>query len=79
MIKLPQSLKKLVSKNGLAVLVLILAYVIWKTYVLSTPTLEDDALPDKVRDAVLMVVYNGENEEMQYLVDIDKISFGESE
>jgi hypothetical protein len=79
MMKLPETIKKLASKNGLAVLVVIIAYAIWKTYVLSTPTLEDDALPDKVRDAVLMVVSNGENDQVQYMADIDKINFGESE
>lgn len=34
---------------------LVIVYLVWKVYVLNTPSPDDDEIPDRLRDAVLQV------------------------
>jgi hypothetical protein len=53
-------LKALRKKHWAWVVAIILIYVLWKAYVLYTPSPHDDQIPDKVKDAVLLLVYEAE-------------------
>lgn len=53
-------LKKIRYKHWLAVLITLLIYAVWKAYVLQTPSPDDDNIPDKVKDAVLIIVYDND-------------------
>lgn len=49
------------KKNWPWVGVVFLAYLLGKVYVAYTPTPVDDALPDQIKDAVLLMVYESED------------------
>lgn len=52
--------KKIRYRHWMVVFVIIIIYVFWKAYVLQTPSPHDDDIPDKIKDAVLIMVYDGE-------------------
>ncbi len=49
-------------------------FLAWKVYVVCTPSPDDDELPDKVRDAILTVVYD---RDATCAFDDDDVAFGE--
>jgi hypothetical protein len=55
-------IKKIRYRHWMGVLAVIILYVIWKAYVLQTPSTSDDNIPDKIKDAVLIMVYDDDGD-----------------
>lgn len=51
-------LDKLKTRHVIFITAIIILYAIFKAYVLYTPSPHDDDIPDKLRDAVLLMVDN---------------------
>ncbi len=56
------------TKHWMLMMLLIILYAVWKAYVLYTPSPHDDEFPDKVRDAVLLMVYDDNDNYAMYEV-----------
>lgn len=70
--KLSNWLKKIKYRHWMGVLIVILIYAVWKAYVLQTPSPHDDNIPDKVRDSILLMVYDDDNDDQ--LDDLCEVS-----
>ncbi len=49
-------MKRLTKRR--VVLLVVIGYLLWKIYVIHTPSTEDDNVPDQVRDVILRLVSN---------------------
>jgi len=66
-------LGKIKYRHWMGVVIVILIYVVWKAYVLQTPSPHDDNIPDKVKDAVLLMVYdNDDDNELDDLCEVSR-------
>lgn len=64
-------LGKIKYRHWMGVVIVIVIYALWKAYVLQTPSPHDDNIPDKVKDAVLLMVYDDtEDDQLDDLCEV---------
>ena len=60
-----QWLKKIRYPRLSLFVLIVIIYVLWKAYVLYTPSPHDDEIPDKIKDGMMMIVCDYADDDTQ--------------